>query len=245
MLFNENYFFSSKFLDGQATLDQEESFHIVKVLRLSKGDHIVVTNGTGSLFLCQIDKIIDGMVSVSVKDSIPSDVEATPVLSIAIGYNKRTVLEKVVEQCAQLPIKSIIPMSTKNGVHPPISSNEKKRLLEKLKTATKQSKRSFITELEEERSFNSVLDETVKYGYSAIFEKTEKYENNSHNRTQIATAASILLLVGPEGGFSVQEIELAKEKGLSVCTLGPTRLRTETAAMAAAVQTLTIRAYHK
>jgi 16S rRNA (uracil1498-N3)-methyltransferase len=237
--FEENYFYCSNLSASELHLDEEESKHAIKVLRLTIGDTIFVTDGNGHLSKCLICGYRkDSVLLDIVDDKIP---EPAPVFTLAVSITKKPALETMIEMCGQLSIKTIIPFSSEHSCkQSDYLSKSVKRLDEKLKSALKQSKKSYLTRLERETKFTTILDMVDKYDATAMFEILGA-EQNSENIELIKKAKTILVIIGPEGGFSKREIAMAKEMSIPVYSLGENRLRAETAAFASIVKLSAIR----
>jgi len=239
--FEENYFYCANLSASELELDEEESRHATKVLRLSIGDTILVTDGNGHLAKCLIcGHNKDSLLLDIVDDTIPLP-SPTPVFTLAVSITKKPAFETMIEMCGQLSIRTIIPFSSEHSCkQSDYLSKPVKRLEEKLKSALKQSKKSYLTELARETEFAKVLNMAEKFDATAMFEILET-EQNSINISAIKNAKSILVIIGPEGGFSKREIAMAKEKCIPVYSLGENRLRAETAAFASIIQLSALR----
>ncbi|MBL8025613.1 MAG: 16S rRNA (uracil(1498)-N(3))-methyltransferase [Fibrobacteres bacterium] len=238
MLFNENYFFIHDL--SICELDSEESHHAIKVLRLSITDTILITDGQGNLAECMITDTHKGIIKFEIQKQIEPDT-VQPIFTLALSITKKNSFETALEMCGQLPIKTILPFSSTHSCRQTeFLENGRRRFEEKLKTALKQSKKRWQTALTETADFNTVINSASNYDSAALYEKLNKGQDTC-NPEQIRKAASILVIIGPEGGFSENEIDMAKREHIPVYSLGDTRLRAETAAFASIIQLSALR----
>lgn len=216
--------FSEDIIPGCITLSQEESLHISKVLRLQTGDKIKVTDGKGSL--------ASGVIQNSSKKNLKVDVSSIEIsecpysLELAIGPPKSNDrLELILEKCTELGISKIHPILSYHSERRTFKTD---RLQKILISAMKQSQKSWVPQLADPMRFtdfvkkNSELDGFILHCNSDIPRSSLKSELNSKNS---------LLMIGPEGDFSHQEIQEAISSGFNSVHLGNERLRTETAAI--------------
>lgn len=204
------------------TLPEEESKHVVRVLRMHIGDHIELVNGKGTLVKTEItnDHPKKCTVQVIERTIIPSDSYS---IHIAIAPTKNLDrMEWMVEKCTELGVHKISFLNCDN--------NERKVLkLDRLHkiavSAMKQSKRYFLPELVGLIDFDAFIAEYPN-GYIA-----HCYEGTKNSLYEIYKCDSSPLLIGPEGDFSESEVAKAVNSGYIGVSLGKTRLRTETAGL--------------
>lgn len=204
--------------------DKEESKHLYKVLRQKEGDKVMVTNGFGYLFEVVIELITESKCSVSIlscKKILPSDYH----LHIAIAPTKMLDrLEWFIEKATEIGIQEITPIwcDRSERKHIKIDRIEKIAI-----SAMKQSKRVYLPKINEAISFTSFLKTySAKEMYIAHCEEnTEKKALKSC----VNLKSDYILLIGPEGDFSKNEISLAQKNKYIEVSLGDFRLRTETA----------------
>ena len=203
-------------------LTEEESKHVIRVLRMNIGDNIELVDGKGTLVKAQITSDYSKKCSVQVIER--SKMKDDPYsIHIAIAPTKNLDrMEWMVEKCTELGVHKISFLSCDN--------NERKVLkLERLQkiavAAMKQSKRYFLPEIEELIDFDSFLSNHPK-GYLA-----HCYDGKKESLFSVYSADKRPILIGPEGDFSEKEVAKAINSGYISITLGNTRLRTETAGL--------------
>jgi 16S rRNA (uracil1498-N3)-methyltransferase len=221
-------FYSYEPIGPTCVLDEQESRHAVKVLRLSAGDPIWLTDGSGFLFKGIIRDPSPGKCLVDICESISgSDVRPYQV-NIAISPLKNPErFEWFIEKAVEIGIDQIIPLicdrTEKHGV--------KASRIEKLITsAMKQSGKTKRTLFGEPVKFRDFLEVQFE-GTSLIAHCNPGIRHNIRELYQPGDSCRIL--IGPEGDFSVAETEAAVSAGFIPVSLGNNRLRTETAGIAA------------
>lgn len=203
-------------------LCEEESKHIVRVLRMTVGDRLGILNGNGSLFECEI---IDDNAKKCILSIKEEQKEEKPDydIHIAIGPTKQIDrLEWFIEKATEIGITEISLIECQNSERSKIKID---RLVKKAISAMKQSHRLFLPKINELSS----VTKFIKNNPNGLIAHCYNDE-----RAQISTVFQFKkcpILIGPEGDFSKEEIEIALQNGYKTITLGENRLRTETAAL--------------
>lgn len=214
----------------QLFLSDEESHHALKVLRLQTGNEFEILNGRGSIFTCRIEDHNGKILKFSILKSENYNA-LTPKIHIAIAPTKNIDrFEFFLEKVCEIGINQITPIKCKNSERKEIKQD---KLQKKLVSASKQSGQTHFPILDDIKSFNQFLKETEKYqGLKLIAHCDNDTEKVTFNKL-LQTKQDILILIGPEGDFSKEEIILAKENKFDPVSLGNSRLRTETAGIVA------------
>lgn len=211
----------------QYTFSKEESKHIVRVLRKKEGDVLNITNGKGSLFNVEIT-VADAkncLVNIITEKTIKNHDYRLHIAIAPTKMNDR--LEWFLEKATEIGINEITPIICDNSERKVI---KKERLDKIVQSAMKQSLQMHLPKLNDAMSFNSFINQDFDGQiFIAHCEEQEKQELfHQINKKEVYT-----ILIGPEGDFSNNEIVTALEKGFKPVSLGNTRLRTETAGIAA------------
>ncbi|AGA79293.1 16S rRNA (uracil(1498)-N(3))-methyltransferase [Echinicola vietnamensis] len=220
---------------GNITLHPEESKHLVKVLRKNVGDEVFMTDGKGHLFSCQITKGDLKRAELSIIEK-----KATPLpdhhIHLAIAPTKNTDrMEWMLEKITEIGFSKLTFIKTSNSER---SFLKPDRLEKKMVSACKQSLKTHFPIIDPLTSFEELLDKHAQDDLQKFIAYVD--ENHRHHLFEVAKAkGAYLILIGPEGDFSPEEINLAKAKGFIPVSLGHSRLRTETAGLAA-VHTLSL-----
>jgi 16S rRNA (uracil1498-N3)-methyltransferase len=223
-----NLFYSPDIEKGFFTLESAESKHVVKVLRKTAGDTLRFTDGKGFFYDCRIDAADPRACGLEVTGKYPGDDRRDFYLHIAVAPTKNiNRFEWFLEKSTEIGIDRITPFISHHSERKVI---KKERLEKVLVSAMKQSLKSRLPQLDDLMSFDEVLQLSGKMNtYIAYVDDGLESE-----LSKIYTKGSdALILIGPEGDFDPDEIKKAREKGFKAVKLGPSRLRTETAAIVA------------
>ncbi|MGE5406970.1 MAG: 16S rRNA (uracil(1498)-N(3))-methyltransferase [Methanosarcina sp.] len=217
-------------IDGSKyVLDQNESKHIVRVMRMSSGTPVKLVDGKGNLYEGIIDDPDPKECSIKITGIVNNFETRNYRLHIAISPLKNTDrLEWFIEKSVEIGIDEITPLICRNTEKPNI---KKERLVNIIVSAMKQSLKSTLTKINDPVEFKDFLEKGHD-GTGMIAHCNEDYM-----RRKIADAyhpgKNALIMIGPEGDFSNEEIKAAMAKGFEGIHLGKSRLRTETAGVAA------------
>jgi 16S rRNA (uracil1498-N3)-methyltransferase len=211
------------------TLNEEESKHCSKVLRLGLGDHIHLIDGKGGLYEAEISSIGKKNVQLKVVNQQLEFGKRNHHLHIAVAPTKNIDrLEWFLEKATEIGIDEITPIICDRSERKVI---KEERLGKVITSAVKQSLTAYHPKLNEAISFNELLKQEY-VGERLIAHCVD--DGSKHFINELVTKhQSYLILIGPEGDFTPAEITSALENGYKPVTLGNTRLRTETAALAA------------
>ncbi|NQY28945.1 MAG: 16S rRNA (uracil(1498)-N(3))-methyltransferase [Flavobacteriaceae bacterium] len=211
----------------QYAFSKEESKHIAKVLRKKEGDILSITNGKGYLFIVEI--IIADIKKCIVKiNTIEQHKGHDYKLHIAIAPTKMNDrMEWFLEKATEIGIDEITPIFCDNSERKIIKKDRFEKIIQ---SAMKQSLQMQLPKLNDAINFKQFINqEFTGETYIAHCEEQEKKQLLS----LISPNQNYTILIGPEGDFSVKEIELALHNNFKPVALGNTRLRTETAGIAA------------
>ncbi|MFZ4107252.1 16S rRNA (uracil(1498)-N(3))-methyltransferase [Flavobacterium sp.] len=207
--------------------DKEESKHIIKVLRKQERDILHVTNGFGYLFTTEIALASDSKCTVNVLSYIK---KAAPKfhLHLAVAPTKMNErYEWFLEKATEIGIQEITPIICDHSERKIIKIDRYQKIIE---SAMKQSLHFYLPKLNEPILLKDFLKKDFK-GQKFIAHCEES--NKKSLKSQIIPKEDVTLLIGPEGDFSIKEIEIALNNKYNPISLGETRLRTETAALVA------------
>lgn len=212
--------------------------HITRALRLGSGDKITVADGLENKYLVELTTTNDKLVEGQIKEKLAVDAESEINVTLLQGLPKSKKMDLIVRKCTELGINKVIPMTTDHTVVKLSSSKAEKRQKrwQKIaKSAAKQSKRTRIPELGAVIDFAEGLDLAADYDLAVIPWVAEEKQGLKEiiKEQDLENIKDVLIVIGPEGGFSPAEIANAQEKGVQPVVLGPRTLRTETAGLAA------------
>ena len=231
--------------EKSATLSPEETRHLRDVLRLHPGDEIYVFDGAGREFLCVVEIIAKDSTELRVISEVePTRPESPLHLTLAIALLKGEKFDLVIQKTTELGAKRIVPLETERAdVRLRDSEDAQKRVTRWRRIAleaAKQSGRAFVNVISAPRTLESLLrmsvtkdKEPANSGGRVMFSEREGKSLAEAMNSFTARPKEIVAVVGPEGGWTDAEIELARESGWQVVTLGGRILRAETAAILA------------
>ena len=229
-------FYSTEIENGLCTLTEDESRHCAKVLRHTVGDTIKVIDGSGALYTCKIIECGKKVVC-SVEQAEENFGAHKYHLTMAVCPTKNIDrYEWFLEKATELGLDVVVPVI---GEHSERRIIKPERLEKILVSAAKQSLKGAIPVLEEAISVKQFIKDCAgAEGIKLIAYCGEHEKVTLAQAVQKAAAANpdaprITILIGPEGDFSPAEVDAAIAAGFSPLTLGDSRLRTETAAVAA------------
>ena len=209
------------------TFNKDESRHIVKVLRKKKGDILQITNGRGWLFEGELTSIDLKRCTVTVTTKALHN-ERPYTLHLAVAPTKMNDrYEWFLEKATEIGIDTITPIICDHSERKVFKAERFEKIIE---AAMKQSLQYYKPKLKAPIAFKDfITQEFTGQCFIAHCEETDKKSLKS----QLKRDENCTILIGPEGDFSVKEIEIALRHNFIPVTLGTTRLRTETAAIVA------------
>jgi 16S rRNA (uracil1498-N3)-methyltransferase len=222
-----NLFYQPQIIEGIHYLDEEESKHCVRVLRKREGELIHLTDGHGTFYDAVITKADPRQCAFKVQQQTPEKKKNFSI-HIAIAPTKNTDrIEWFVEKSVELGIDHITLVDCKNSERSYIKTERLKKVAI---SAMKQSVKATLPLVTDLVSFNAFIKsgEAVQKFIAFV-----DHSNPLHLKDLAQPDASYIVLIGPEGDFSDEELTLAIASGYTKVSLGASRLRTETAGMAA------------
>ncbi|MHA7128317.1 16S rRNA (uracil(1498)-N(3))-methyltransferase [Algoriphagus namhaensis] len=221
-------FYQKNIAPPEISLDAEESRHLTKVLRRQVGDEVLVTDGAGQLHTCQIREISSRKTTLFIQETktIPPDKFR---IHLAIAPTKSPDrMEWMVEKATELGFHELSLLETQNSERNRLKLD---RLDKKMISAAKQSLKFYFPMMNEQQSLKDFISSQSDFQGQKFIAYVD--ENHDQHLVQAANPGeSYLLLIGPEGDFSPEEIQFAQDQGFEPVSLGQSRLRTETAGLA-------------
>lgn len=215
-------------------LTGENAAH-AKVLRLKNGEQVLVCDGQGNECVCVISDVSPERISLVVDHRQKSSTEAAVQVSIYMAFPKGDKLEHVIQKATELGAYEIIAFPSARCVSRPDEKSLKKKIERWQKiaaSAAEQSGRGQIPQVIVLANYREALRRAAKADLPILF-----YENERATTLHMALSENnfktVSLLTGPEGGLELSEVEMAKDAGLRICTLGSRILRCETAPLCA------------
>ena len=216
---------------NQIVITGDDAGHICNVLRLKPKEQIVICDGAGTDYTCVLEKVTKTQAICSVLSFSQNKNELPFAITLYQGLPKNPKTDIIIQKTVELGIHQIVFVETSRSV-PKIKDAEKKlsRLQKIAKAAAMQSQRGIIPKISI-ANFDTAI-ENIK-GLGLIAHEKENEFTLRHVFAQTVLLKEMAVFVGPEGGFSQDEIDKATAVNMVPFTLGPRILRTETAAIVA------------
>jgi len=221
-------FYTNNISDKIATLEGDEAMHCLKTLRKKVGDDIRFIDGKGGWYEGKLLSTSKKSCTIVIENQTFLPNRADYRLHIAIAPTKNiSRLEWFLEKCAEIGIDEITPILCQRSERKNVRLD---RLEKILVAATKQSLKSHLPKLNELTKLSDCIkNAAADLKFIAHCNDGEKV----HLKNAYAVPKNVLILIGPEGDFSNEEVQLALQYGFEAITLGEERLRTETAGIVA------------
>ncbi|MEQ8209008.1 MAG: 16S rRNA (uracil(1498)-N(3))-methyltransferase [Lacipirellulaceae bacterium] len=214
-------------VDRAVTIEGQEAHHLLHVLRVQTGDSLTVFDGSGQEFQCEVAECRRAEVVLEVLSLDEVNRELPFLLELGVAMPKGDRSRWLVEKCVELGVSRLVPLSTKFW-DVKAKRDSHKKLHRYVIEASKQCGRNQLMEIENLTSFEVWIQSSQEEKTTQLIAHPggELIEN-----AIVVQGGPIRLTIGPEGGFSEAEIEIAQRSGWRVVDLGPRILRVETAAL--------------
>ncbi len=224
-----NLFYHQNINETVFDLNPEEAQHALKVKRLRAGEIILITDGKGHLGKYQIMQTQGQKCTVQLLEKIKHQFERACKIHLAIAPTKNMArMEWMLEKCTEIGLDTLTFLQCQHSERIKLKTDR----LEKIAIAAlKQSKQAYLPALMGLENFEDFVKKKAENTQKMMAYVPEM--GSTHLFHQLQAAQNLLVLVGPEGDFSPQEVSLALEQGFQLVSLGNTVLRTETAGLVA------------
>ncbi len=236
---NRFFLSSDSFQNSKVIFPTDRSHQISRVLRLKVGDQVIVLDNHGYEYFTELTKLdargCEG--ETQKKQKCPNEPAAH--LHLLLALTQREKFEWILQKCTEIGVGSFTPLICERSLSQDVDLNPKKleRWSRIVMEAAEQSQRAIIPEIHRPVLLRNCLD--LKYPQKLVaFE--DEHTTSIHNCLSSINCADIALMIGPEGGFSENEINLAVENDWKLVTLGKRILRMETAAIVASTLVLNV-----
>ena len=228
-------FYTPDISSNTYTLNEEESKHSIRVLRLKIGDKVVLIDGKGGWYEAVIKEDNPKNCVVNITETKKEFGKRNIHLHIAIAPTKNMDrLEWFTEKATEIGIDEITTLDCQNIERTVVKTD---RLNKVAVSAIKQSLKTYLPKINEITELKKLIashtnftgQKFIAHCYPSLSEKGE--DKRLHLKELYKKGNNALILIGPEGDFSVEEVKLALNNGFKEISLGSSRLRTETAAM--------------
>ncbi len=217
---------------SRGTIEGQDAKHAFKVLRLKKGSAIIISNGQGKDFSARILSVSLDRVELDILEELTPATESPIDITLCSGMLKDNKMDLVIKYVTQLGITKWVPFFSERSIPSPDAKRMEKRV-QRWETiareSLKQCQRSRLPEICMPISFETLLALPEPSDFKLAF--WEKASTKLATLKGKEAVSRVFILIGPEGGFSENEIDQAEQKGFISCSLGPRILRAETASI--------------
>ncbi len=230
-----NHFFTAPdHIDGEKIyIEGSDVRHMRDVLRMCAGDELLISDGEGTDYVCEISVISEAQITCRIISRESSGTEPSVKFYLFQGLPKADKLEHVIQKSVELGVYRIIPTQTARSV---VKYDDKKKQAKRerwqkiAESAAKQSRRGIIPEVCGITSFEEALKTAESLDMVLIpYENFKDMKSTKEIISSIRPGMNVGIFVGPEGGFETAEVDKAVKAGAKCISLGSRILRTETA----------------
>lgn len=224
--------------DNYAEITGDDVKHIYKVLRLKLEDKVYINNCNGKEYIGEITEITKQSVSLKIIEEVQVNNESPVEIYLFQGLPKSTKLELIIQKSTELGVKEVTPIITNRVLSAIKNIDKESKKMERWNKialeACKQCKRTLIPTINEIIEFDKAINLLKEMDLILVpYENAENYGIKKVINDTKSDVSKIGIVIGPEGGFEEEEINMLKEIGAKIITLGPRILRTETAGLVA------------
>ena len=234
----------SNFCRDSGNIDGENAYvtgsdvnHIKNVLRMKESDEIKLSAGDGLLYTATISEFLPDRIVCRIIDCEGGKSELPAKIILFQGLPKKDKMELIIQKAVELGVSEIVPVMMKRTIVKLEDNKKEQKKLERWRTisltAAKQSGRAIVPEVSDFITFNEAVKRARSLEYNLIPYENEKGMDKARELIkELKDKKSIGIFIGPEGGISEDELELAINAGAKPISLGNRILRTETAGLA-------------
>ena len=229
---------SNQIVENEIKILGEDVNHIRNVLRLEKGEQIKICDKDLSKnYICEIFEISKEFINCKIIEETNLDAEGNVELTVFQGLPKADKMELIIQKCTELGASSFVPVEFSRSI---VKLNERdsykkiERWQKIVEMAAKQSKRDLVPEIKNLININNLCTEIDNFDLVLLaFENEDKnsLKNELLKIKNTKDKIKIAVIIGPEGGIEEKEVDVLKNSGAKVVSLGKRILRTETAAL--------------
>ncbi len=208
----------------------EDAHHISKVLRLKTGDKIELLDGENNRYQAKIERVNKGEIICQIIKT--EKIQSHPKIKITLAQclPKHTKMDLIIQKATELGVHEIIPVASERSI---AKADKQVRWQKIAKQASQQSGRSYVPNIQALMSFDEIIKLSYKFDLGLIpWELEQEKSLKAVIANLVLAPRNILVIIGPEGGFSHKEAAAAKNSNIIAVSLGKNILRTETAGLA-------------
>ncbi len=229
------------FTESEVTIVGSDVNHIKNVLRMKPGEKVLISDGKGINFFCELTEIGSDAVKAAILPEEVCDTELPVEVVLYQGLPKGDKMELIIQKCVELGVSRIVPVDMARCVmklDAKKEGNKIKRWYGVSESAAKQSKRMIVPEISGVMKYKAAIEEAKQADLAIVPYEAAQTLDGARGMALtrkliqgLKPGQKCAIFIGPEGGFADAEIELALANGVQPVTLGKRILRTETAGM--------------
>ncbi len=216
--------------EAQVVLDREETHHLGRVLRLPVGARVLVCDGRGRAAAAVVRTLGSDEAVLSLEEEVAAPAESPLGVTLGLALAKGEAVEQVVRQATEMGVQRLIPfVSTySEKIAPDRAQRRLARWQRQAQESLKSCQRLYLPEIAPVQDFSAILQGPEEAKFICYEAERGGGLQSCLNRSR---PVGVRIIIGPEGGFTPGEVDQARGAGFQVVSLGPRRLRVETAAL--------------
>lgn len=215
--------------DEYFTLDKENSHYIASVLRMREGEEVTLVSSNRTEYLCEVDSASKNEVVLKIVSKKPNETEPKSFITLYQSVSKGERMDLTIQKSVELGVSRIVPVYSERVISRSDKASKIDRWQKISLEAARQCQRGIVPEVTEPVSFNDALEMASKENDVVLFPWEEEKGQTLKQAVSDKDLSKVGIFIGPEGGYSENEANLAGEHGALKVTLGKRILRTETA----------------
>ncbi len=227
---------SNRIGENEIVIDSGDYNHIKNVLRTRIGESVTVCDGQGMEYDCVVEEYLEDYAKLRICARHSSDTELPIRIRLFQGMPKKDKMELIVQKAIELGAFSVVPVMCERTVVKLEDKKKETKKIERLQaiaeSAAKQCGRGFIPQVEAPISFKEAIVLAASQGLVILpYENALGMKETKHWISESTNYKNVSIFIGPEGGFSREEVAFAEKNGAKIISLGRRILRTETAGL--------------
>lgn len=215
--------------DEYFTLDKENSHYIASVLRMREGEEVTLVSSNRTEYLCEVDSASKNEVVLKIVSKKPNETEPESFITLYQSVSKGERMDLTIQKSVELGVSRIVPVYSERVISRSDKASKIDRWQKISLEAARQCQRGIVPEVTEPVSFKDALEMASKENDVVLFPWEEEKGQTLKQAVSDKDLSKVGIFIGPEGGYSENEANLAGELGALKVTLGKRILRTETA----------------
>jgi 16S rRNA (uracil1498-N3)-methyltransferase len=216
--------------EAQVVFDRGETHHLGRVLRLPVGARVMVCDGRGRAAVAVVQSLGSDEAVLGLEEEVSTSAESPLGVTLGLALAKGEAVDQVVRQATEMGVLRLLPfVSTySEKIAPDRAKRRLARWQRQAQESLKSCQRLYLPEISSVQDFSAILQGPEEAKFLCYEAERDGGLQSCLSRSR---PAGVRLIIGPEGGFTPKEIDQARDAGFRAVSLGPRRLRVETAAL--------------